>query len=260
MTAGGSENERTGEASRWLLPGVSRPHASHRAYVFPHSGGSVLEYLKWSPLLPDTALHGVQPPGRGARLREPALTRMTDLVKAIVDAVEFESPYLFFGHSLGALVAYEVATALREANSDLPFCLLASACRPPHLAPIGTLENQLTDDELLEVVASQYASIPPEMQRSSRFRRIFLPCLRADFAVAESYVYVERAPLACPIIALGGSEDHVSREELAEWENYTSEQLEVRQVPGGHFYLREQQDTLIAVLRGAAQFSHQKEV
>jgi len=92
--------------------------------MFPHSGGSVLEYLKWSPLLPDTALYGVQPPGRGARLREPALTRMPDLVGAILDAVKFESPYLFFGHSLGALVAYEVAAALREANASQPFCLL----------------------------------------------------------------------------------------------------------------------------------------
>lgn len=256
MTAERSESERTGEASGWLLSGVPRPQASHRAYVFPHSGGSVLEYLKWSPLLPDTALYGVQPLGRGARLREPALTRMPDLVRAILDAVIFKPPYLFFGHSLGALVAYEVAAALREANADQPFCLLASSCRPPHLAPIGPLKYQLTDDELLEVVASQYASIPPEAQRSRRFRRIFLPCLRADFAVAESYVYVERAPLACPIIALGGTEDGVSREELAKWAGYTSVQLEVRQFPGGHFYLREQQGTLITLLRGAARFLH----
>lgn len=257
MSAPVAPGARDDEASRWLLRAPAPAGASHRVYVFPHSGGSVGEYVRWSTRLPESEVYGVQPPGRGSRLGEAPLTNMPDLVGSILGTVDFRPPFLLYGHSLGALVAYEVAHALREAGAAQPFCLVTSACRPPHLASKaskGEPGRRLTDDELIDVVDGRYASIPSQLRDSARFRRMFLPCLRADFAVAESYAHTERPPLDCPVVVMGGEQDQVPREQLEAWRQHTTGAFDLHMLPGGHFFTRDRTDDVVQVLAGAARF------
>ncbi|RKH39255.1 thioesterase, partial [Corallococcus sp. AB050B] len=97
-----------------------------RLFCFPHSGGSVGEYVRWADLLPDLEVWGVQFPGRGARAEEAPFTRLNELVDALVRAVDFGASFAFFGHSLGALVAFETARRLRDLGRTPPDALFLS--------------------------------------------------------------------------------------------------------------------------------------
>ncbi|MBC3842411.1 thioesterase [Streptacidiphilus sp. 4-A2] len=106
--------------SPWLLCREPRPQARMRLYCLPHSGGSAGEFLFWADGLPGYEVWGVQPPGRGERIEEEPYTAMPELVRALADEAEFTGPYALFGHSLGAAVAYELASELRARGRELP--------------------------------------------------------------------------------------------------------------------------------------------
>ncbi|RKG78833.1 thioesterase, partial [Corallococcus exercitus] len=123
--------------SPWLACRIRRPDASMRLFCFPHSGGSVGEYVRWADLLPDIEVLGIQLPGRGARAEEAPFTRLHDLVDTLVREVDFGTSFAFFGHSLGALVAFETARRLRDLGRAIPSALFLSAAPAPQLPPRG---------------------------------------------------------------------------------------------------------------------------
>ena len=127
---------------------MRRPDATFRLYCFPHSGGSAGEFVRWADAMPEVEVLGIQLPGRGARLHEPSFTRMEPLVDAIVSEIDFRGPFAFFGHSLGAMVAYEVARKLRDTGRPQPEWIFASASPAPHLPRTDPPIHQLSDDEL----------------------------------------------------------------------------------------------------------------
>jgi surfactin synthase thioesterase subunit len=226
-------------AKQWLTGRTSSPPASLRLYCFPHGGGSAAEYVRWGRALRGIDLHVVQLPGRGARWREQPFTRMDALVAAIVAEVAFDGPYAFFGHSLGAVVAYEVACALRAADRALPRRLIVSGhpavCLPRRQAPI----HDLPDDGLIAEVERRHGGIPPEAREDPSLRTALIGPLRADYEIVETYVHRPRPPLPCAISALAGTEDAIDAADLDAWQGHATPPLRVRRFPGGHFYLRE---------------------
>jgi len=233
---------------RWLLRRHRRPEAPLRLYLFPHSGGSVGEYLRWSDDLPDVEVLGVQTPGRGSRLGEDPPIRMADLVDALADQVRFTGPCAFFGHSLGAAVAYELAVALRGRGLDGPRRLYLSSHEAPHRRrPVGPL-HVLDEPSLITAVEEQYGSLPQEIHEDAEWRGLILGALRADLEIVATYRHTPSAPLDCAITVMGGTEDFVTEPDLAAWDRYTTGAFGLRIFEGDHFYFREQHHDVLRFL------------
>jgi surfactin synthase thioesterase subunit len=218
-------------------------------YCFPHSGGMPGEYLRWSRHLPDVEVWGVQLPGRGSRLAEPAFTGLPELVDAVTEGVDFAEPFLFFGHSLGALVAYETAAELRRRDLPEPEALVLSASPAPRLVPPMPSAEGLDDDELAAMVAKQYGPLPEDGYRDDPgVRALLFGALRADLEIVHTYQASPPLPLECPITVFGGAGDTDPRSALEAWGEYTTGAFGLRMFGGGHFYFREQPDEFFATL------------
>ncbi|MDY7229540.1 thioesterase II family protein [Hyalangium rubrum] len=235
-------------SSPWLACRLRRPDASVRLFCFPHSGGSVGEYVRWADSLPSVEVWGVQLPGRGARVEEAPLTQVRELVDTLVRAVDFGTSFAFFGHSLGALVAFETARRLRDLGRAPPGWLFLSAAPAPQVPRRGILTSHLDDDGLLTALEPIYGELALELREDAELRELILPGLRADLALVESYRHEAGAPLDCTMVVTGGAQDDLTREELEPWRVHTTGPFELHLLPGGHFYLREQKDTLLRLL------------
>lgn len=234
--------------SRWLLCRQRRPAAATRLYCFPHSGGSAGEYMRWSDRLPGSEVWGLQLPGRGSRLDEAPPTTMRELVDAIVAEVDFAAPYAFFGHSLGALVAYETAVVLRDRGMPGPQQLYLSAYGAPHLHRPGPAVHMLDGPELLAAVEQQYGPLPPELHEDPELCQLVLQGLRADLTIVATYRHRPADPLSCPVVVLGGSEDEETTPRLAAWRGYATGSFDLRIFPGDHFYFRDSPDDTLGFL------------
>jgi len=189
--------------------------------------------------MPQVEVMSVQLPGRGSRLNEPPFRRMNELTETIVNEVEFRPTFAFFGHCMGALVAYEVTRTLRRRGLPLPERLFVSGFRAPHLPQRELPIHDLPDDEFLAEV-DRRQGLPDEVRQDADLRAATLLGLRADYELLETYRYAPEPPLPLPITAQAGTDDHV--DDLAAWQQHTTVPLAVRRFPGGHFYLREQRD------------------
>ncbi|WP_340375311.1 alpha/beta fold hydrolase [Streptomyces sp. SS7] len=238
----------TGRASRWLLRRNPGAKAAVRLYCFPHSGASPSEYMRWADRLPGIEVLGVQGPGRGGRIDEPPYDTMDTLVGALLDEVEFEGPFAFFGHSLGALTAYEVARALREHGRLQPDLLFVSAMGAPHLQPHTPPTHHLDDERFLRTVEA-FGPLPADILEDPEMREIVVRLLRADARILDTYRHVPAPPLGLPVIALGGASD-TETGFLPGWAEHTTHPLSTHVLPGDHFYLREQRAELLDIVRG----------
>jgi surfactin synthase thioesterase subunit len=234
--------------SPWLACRLRRPEAPVRLFCFPHSGGSVGEYVRWADLLPGVEVWGVQLPGRGARAEEAPFTRVDALVDTLVGAVDFGTRFAFFGHSLGALVAFETARRLRERGRPPPEWLFLSAAPAPQLPPRGIPASHLDEDGLLTALEPTYGELAVELREDPELRELILPGLRADLLLVESYRHEARAPLDSGMTVLGGTRDDLTRDALEAWRVHATGPFQLHLLPGGHFYLREQRDTLLRLV------------
>ncbi|MEV6569034.1 thioesterase II family protein [Streptomyces kronopolitis] len=224
----------TGLAAAWLRGLGSREHtARQRLFVFPHAGAGASAY-RLAAYLPETVeVCTVQLPGRETRFAEPALTSLDEAVTALAPhlADHTDLPYAFFGHSMGALIAFESARRLRALGTRLPDHLFLSGMRAPGL-PDRDPRHTLPDDELL--ATADFGGVDAEVQE------LLLPLLRADLTLCETYTPRAEAPLPCPLTVLAGSDDDsVDRTELAGWREHTSADCAVHLFPGApHLYVR----------------------
>ncbi len=240
------------DPSRWLVPGPARPGAP-RLYCFPHGGGSAAEYVRWGTALPGFEVHAVHLPGRGARLAEPPLTDLGSLVAELVRAVPFGAtgPYAFFGHSLGALVAHEVSRVLWETGGEPPGHVVVSAFPAPSQVRVTAPVHDLPTGELVAEVARRHGGLPPEVLTNPALRALAADALRADYRVLETYAWRPGPPVPVPLTVFGGRDDGISEAELRAWGAHTTEPVDVRLFPGGHFYLREGAPAVQRALAGA---------
>jgi medium-chain acyl-[acyl-carrier-protein] hydrolase len=209
-----------------------------RLVTFAHAGGGPQTYKRWeSELAPELELWHVTLPGRGRRLHEPFAREWSSLSQELATDVarDVPAPFALFGHSLGALVAFEVARRLTRAGTS-PVHLVVSGGNAPDSAP--DLEVPETDDELLRYVDRAYGGVPDQVRASRDVLDYFLPILRADLELARDYVLRPSVALSCPITAMVGDADPIaSPEGLVRWGRQTGAGCECRVLPGGHFYL-----------------------
>lgn len=236
-------------AGRWFVNGMARP-GRRRLFCFPHGGGSAAEFVRWARHLPDVELSAVQLPGRGTRLAEPVLTRMDELVEAVVAVIPAGAPYTMFGHSLGALVAYEVTRALRRAGRPLPDHLIVSGYPAPSLPRSETQVHTLSDDELLGEVGRRHDGLPAEVLADPELKSLVARYLRADYEILETYEWRTEDPLPIPVTVFGGRDDEIADEALLAWQRHAADEIAVRMFAGGHFYFRENQAPVLRALAG----------
>jgi surfactin synthase thioesterase subunit len=237
--------------SPWLPYYRPEPRAWLRLFCFPFAGGGAAVFQAWKgKLLEGVEVCAVQYPGRESRLTEPSLERLEDLVSGAAAGLRpfLDLPCVFFGHSMGALVAFELIRELRRSGQRLDLWqLIVSARRAPHLPgnaqdepPVRGMDNEQLMEKLRRLNGT-----PESILRNREIREIVLPIIRTDFQLLEDYQYREDIRLACPISAFGGIQDtSVSQRELAEWKAHTQAGFVVRMFPGDHFYLQSQQALL----------------
>ncbi|HET8889818.1 MAG TPA: thioesterase II family protein [Candidatus Angelobacter sp.] len=223
----------------WLAPRRPNSRARVRLFCFPYAGGSEAIYRTWRQTLPEAVeVLPVQLPGRGTRIKEPALTRVAPLVQALSQSLrpEMELPFAFFGHSMGGLIAFELARQLRREGGPLPVHLFISAKSSPK--QVDERESNLSDEELIERLR-RYEGTPTEVLENAEIMQLLLPLIRADIELCDTYACDPEPPLPCPITAFGGLQDpRCGRENLEAWQDYTTGRFTLRMFPAGHFFLR----------------------
>ena len=183
-------------------------------------------------------------------MRETPHTRIATLVAHLAAAVESytDKPFAFFGHSMGAIISFELARALRRRGANGPAHLFASGCRAPQIPDTSPPTYNLPEVEFLEKVQSLNGT-PPEVLAHSELMQVMLPLLRADFEAINTYVYTSEPPLGCHISVYGGLQDaEVHREHLEAWGLHTDGNFILRMFDGDHFFLHRDEPLLLRVL------------
>lgn len=236
--------------SPWFGSQTSIAGAQARLFCFPYAGGTEAAYRTWQQHVRHTIqIVPVQLPGRGSRVAEQAFTRLGPLVLALSQcfASEIDRPFAFFGHSMGGLIAFELARQLRRGRRPLPVHLFISAkCCPRHTEVVPAPD--LSDLQLIEVLR-QYEGTPAEVLDNGELMNILLPAIRADMEMCNTYLCDSEPPLDCPITVFGGLNDLVSTRSCLEgWRDYTTGPFTIRMFPGGHFFIQKWEGSVLDVI------------
>lgn len=236
-------------ASPWLLSEPD-PHDVLRIFCLPYAGGGAAMYRGWEKELP--ASIGVYPiylPGREHRMTETPFTEMGALVEAIAEAITpyLQTPFILLGHSLGARISFELARRLRRSPGRKPCRLIVSGSRAPHVSeprPLHKLPDQAFVQEL-----RRFSGTPEVLLQNKELMELFLPTLRADFTLDETYIYSEEIMLDCPISAFAGTYDlEASREEMEVWSGCTRGAFTLDMIEGDHFFVKTNKAPLLTRL------------
>ena len=234
----------------WLSCYKPNPAATVRLFCFPYAGGSALIYRDWARNFPEwVEVCPVQLPGRGARLREKPFVRMDQLVKSLLSEMRpyLTKPFAFFGHSMGAVIGFEITRLLRRENAKLPVHLFISGRSAAQRAVTKPPTYNLPDEEFKQEL-QRLAGTPAEVLAHPELMEVVMPLLRADFELIQTYEYNHEQPLNIPLTALGGLEDEITREQLEGWRDETTGPFSVRMFAGDHFYLNTNQQLLPPIL------------
>lgn len=223
--------------------------ARQRLVCFPYAGGVAKYYRAYARSLSTCArVLAVQYPGRQERLHEPAIDDLDELTQLVVDAVLplADRPLAFFGHSMGAALAFEVARRLEDKGVVLENLFVSGRRAPSRHRNERT--HRLPDTMLLGSVRA-LAGVSATLPGFDAFARKALPLIRADYRAAETYRYVPGPPLTCPVVALTGDADPLAAvDDVAVWGDHTTGPFELKVFPGGHFYLDEHRADVVEVL------------
>ena len=235
----------------WLIRPYPKPQASLRLFCFPYAGAGASIFYPWAKQLPaEIELCAIQLPGRENRLRESPLNRLKEVVQSLVPLLKpyLDLPFAFFGHSMGALISFELTRELRRQNYSLPFHLFVSGRKAPQLLDLEPPIHHLPDAQFIEKIKN-FQGTPEAIWQDNQLIEQFIPILRADFTILETYFYGNEAPLNCPINVFGGIKDpKVKEAELSAWQQQTQAAFNLKMFPGDHFFIHSQKRELLQVL------------
>jgi surfactin synthase thioesterase subunit len=239
----------------WLRRLDCRSAPNAHLFCFPHAGGTAASFRLWPGGLPPTlAVWGIQLPGRPGRLQDAPIDSIPALVAALTDALlpHLGQPFAMFGHSMGAVLAFETAAALGRMGAPLPQHLILSSRRPPHRQGTEPDMHRLDDAAFVAEIDRRYGGIPAELLHDRDVMALLLPGLRADITALETHRPTHCAPLDVPITACGGTEDRrTTRADIAAWAELTTGPFRMRMFAGGHFYLEPQRAVVLDHLSAA---------
>jgi medium-chain acyl-[acyl-carrier-protein] hydrolase len=230
-------------ANCWVTRSRPDPQARIRLFCFPYAGGAASLFKSWANDMPaKIEVCPLQLPGRENRIQETPFVRVPALISAVAtvlrSALERQpGPFALFGHSMGALIAFELARYLC-AQGQPPAYLFVSGMRAPQRYMTGYPVHTLPDDMFIQILREMHGT-PEEILQNTELMQILLPTLHADFELCYSYVYHPGPALPCAITAFGGTQDvAVSEEDLQAWSEQTSQHFRSSLLPGDHFFLQ----------------------
>jgi len=237
--------------SPWIDYARPNDGAALRLFCLPHAGGGAGSYREWVVgLAPEIEVLPVQLPGRETRFFDRAFTSIDPLIEALAEALRpfLDKPFAFFGHSLGAVVAFELIRKLR-AEGVVPVHLFVSGYGAPHLPDKLPPMHHLADAQFIAAL-QDLDTMPTAVLENEELLMLLLPLLRADFTLYERYQFQAGARIVCPITILGGKADAlVPPERLAPWQEHTVQSGGVHLFEGGHFYLHEEPTAVWQIIR-----------
>ena len=237
--------------SPWFVrPAKASPYRL-RLFCFPFAAGASANYRHWPRRLPpDIEVIAVELPGRGARIKDKPFLRMRPLIQALLEPILplLDLNYAFFGHSMGALIAFELARELRHHGAPEPVHLFVSGRQAPQIPDAHRVTYNLPDTELIAHL-QELNGTPPEVLAHAELMDMMLPIIRADFELVQTYEYTPGPPLRCPITAFGGLSDiDAQPPHLEPWKDQTTGRFQLRMLPGDHFFVRSSEGQLLEML------------
>ncbi len=237
----------------WIIDPQQKPDAQLRLFCLPYAAGSTTAFRHWSnDLLPEIEVYAIEAKNLTPRIKPP-FEHLACLVK---DLAEFLLPYLdkafaFYGHSLGALINFELSRYLRQAYNLKPIHFFVGAQHAPHFPYPYPAINELTDSQLSELISDLTdIKLPERVTKDVAFSQSFIESLRTGSAFQnENYTYTEEEPLTCPITAFGGMQDKfLSKESLLAWQVHTNSSFKLQMFSGNHLFLTSHKEQLLQAL------------
>ena len=235
----------------WLVFLKKNQDAMLRLFCFHYGGGSASAFHNWAQYLPDyIELIAVQLPGREGRFIEPCLGSVEELVEKLVPSLAFvlDKPYVVFGHSLGAINSFEVLRSIQKLQLRLPELYIPSGVKAPMFPYSAAPISSLPEEEFVSSLKERYKSTIGNLLDTPEFREVFVPQLRADFNMIESYRYSnpDKVAFDFPIVALAGTEEHlITEQHLASWADLTTQDFLAKRFSGGHFFVQSQESKVV---------------
>jgi medium-chain acyl-[acyl-carrier-protein] hydrolase len=240
------------QMDQWIerTTGPLRPR--FRLFCFPYAGGGAGIFRGWAKEIgASVEVCAIRLPGREKRYAEPAFRRSEEVVESLVPILPdfLGMPFAMFGHSMGAILAYEVARGILKTMGVEPRALFVSARRGPDLRSTKPDVHHLPREELLARVRALNGT-PAEVFQNDDLVELILPTLRCDFEMAECYRHAAGPTLSCPVIAMGGRRDaDISAQDIAGWRSVTSGPFKSMMFDGDHFFLSGNRTPLLQALR-----------
>lgn len=237
--------------SAWFYRQEPLTNPTARLFCFPYAGGGTAVFRGWQKQLPTSVeVLTLNLPGREMRFKEPPRVNLADLLDEITPSIIelIDRPFALFGHSMGGLLAFELARRLRASGAAEPALLFVSGCRGPHLPERKPPIHGLPEDEFLQRLRTMNGT-PQELLQDEELMALLGPVLRADLQLIETWNHQTEDPLAMPIIATGGEQDDEAwPDELRTWSEHTSTEFQAHLFPGDHFFLNTQRSQLLELL------------
>ncbi|WP_246844226.1 type I polyketide synthase [Hydrocoleum sp. CS-953] len=239
----------------WIAYHKPKPNASTRLFCFHPWGASASIYQQWSDALPpEIEVLPIQLPGRQRRLQEQPFTDFASLIEVLADVLSpyLDKPFAFFGHSMGAFIAFELAYFLEEKHNLKPMQLFLSGVVPPSDNTLLEKIESLSEAERLNYLL-EISEIPKTISEDPSLFNELMNIFKADFQLLKSYYYhyVEKKPLNCPISSFSGVDDNtLSDRQLSHWSEYTNSNLKIDRIPGKHMFmfLKDSQKLLLELI------------
>lgn len=243
-------------STQWVSCPKHIPNPKLRLICFPPAGSGTVIYQKWAAqLLPEVEMWIMRLPGRETRLREPTLDRVSTIVESVAEILtpHLQQPYLFFGHSLGGLISFELSCYLHDQRKPMPKHLLVSGHRAPHRPPLNPSVHQ-TNNQLFLKRIKNMGGTPDRFFEMKELIEMMLPALRADFTAWETYQYHQGPPLDIPITVFGSDGDQDAAEaDILAWEQHTNAEFTAHMFHGNHFYFQNDPKPLLNLINNTLQ-------
>lgn len=232
------------------------PQPQAQLLCFHHAGGSASFYFNWkNKVKKNVSLMAIQLPGRDNRISEPFLLSFDVVLDEIIEAIRpyLSVPIIFFGHSLGAYISFEVARKLQQDNMTLPRHLVLSGARPPQFSHIDSnlhsLSDHLSDKEFIEEL-KVLGGFSEAVLQDQKILNAYIPRLRADWKLFLNYKFNASTPrLRSPLTILNGLEDtEIKYEQVTDWEQCTVKLFSTHFFPGNHFFINSCQEEILTII------------